>query len=547
MRLATARQMKQLDQAAIRERGIASLELMERAAEALVREVLELAPERETPVGRGKQFFYLPEATGEIIGADGETALFRRGGARNGPPRAVCFCGPGNNGGDGMAAARLLLAEGWKVRALLVGRREKLTPDAAEMERRLMAAGGVLEDFQPGNAAQLAAAMEADVLVDAVFGVGLNTPMAGAQAAAVQAMNASPAPTVAADLPSGVEADTGRVLGAAVEAAVTVTFTLPKIGCCVGSGAVCAGKLVTADIGIPTDLTDAGEYPVQTVTRRDVSLPRRARDSHKGDYGRVYILGGSADYTGAPVLAAEAAVRSGAGLVSVGVPTPVWPVAAGKLSSAMPHPLPADRDGRLSAQAAAPALERMSRCGACLIGPGLGRSGGVDVVVRGLLEKYRGSVVLDADGINAVAGHIDILDSRRDCVTVLTPHDGEFARLGGAVSGGDRLGAARSFARAHGCCLVLKGHRTITAFPDGAASVNTTGNPGMAKGGSGDVLSGIILSLLGQGLPARQAVPLAVWLHGAAGDLAAEKLGEYGMAPVDLISMLPGLTKQLSR
>ena len=154
---------------------------------------------------------------------------------------------------------------------------------------------------------------------------------------------------------------------------------------------------------------------------------------------------------------------------------------------------------------------------------------------------------MDADGINAVAGHIDILDSRRDCVTVLTPHDGEFARLGGDVSGGDRLGAARSFARAHGCCLVLKGHRTITAFPDGAAFVNTTGNPGMAKGGSGDVLSGIILSLLGQGLPARQAVPLAVWLHGAAGDLAAEKLGEYGMAPVDLISMLPGLTKQLSR
>lgn len=261
-------------------------------------------------------------------------------------------------------------------------------------------------------------------------------------------MNASPAPTVAADLPSGVEADTGRVLGAAVEAAVTVTFTLPKIGCCVGSGAVCAGKLVTADIGIPTDLTDAGEYPVQTVTRRDVSLPRRARDSHKGDYGRVYILGGSADYTGAPVLAAEAAVRSGAGLVSVGVPTPVWPVAAGKLSSAMPHPLPADRDGRLSAQAAAPALERMSRCGACLIGP-LGWDGAAAWTswCAACLRNTGGGVVLDADGINAVAGHIDILDSRRDCVTVLTPHDGEFARLGGDVSGGDRLGAARSFAR----------------------------------------------------------------------------------------------------
>ena len=249
-------------------------------------------------------------------------------------------------------------------------------------------------------------------------------------------------------------------------------------------------------------------------------------------------------YSGAPVLAARAAVRSGAGLVSVGVPEPVWPVAAAKLEEAMPHPLPAGMDGMLSLAAAGPALARMKASGACLIGPGLGRGPEAAEVVRTLLRDLPGPVVLDADGINALEGHIDVLDGRRDRLTVLTPHDGEFARVGGDLSSGDRLAAARAFAAEHGCCLVLKGHRTITAFPDGAAFVNTTGNPGMAKGGSGDVLGGVILSLLGQGLPPQEAVPLAVWLHGRAGDLCAEEIGEYGMTPSDLIARLPRVLRE---
>ena len=506
MRIATASQMRELDRMTIQERGVPSTDLMERAAAALAQAALELA-----------------------------------GGA---PGRAVCFCGPGNNGGDGVACARLLREAGLEVRCVLVGRREKLTPDTRAMEARLAAAGGALEPFAPDDAEFAAWCLEADVMVDAIFGIGLNSDVRGDALTAIHMMNTCDIPVVSADIPSGVETDTGRVLGAAVRADRTVTFTLPKAGHFVGKGGLCTGRLTVADIGIPAELVDGEDYPVRTVEAEDVSLPVRPRDAHKGDFGRVYILAGSVGYTGAPVLAAQAAVRSGAGLVTVGVPAPVWPVAAAKLDEAMPHPLPAGKEGQLSLDAGEAAFARLSACGVCLIGPGLGRGNSVSAVVRHLLPEIRIPVVLDADGINALEGHIDVLDGRKGLHTVLTPHDGEFARLGGDLSGGDRLGAARAFAMEHGCCLVLKGHCTITAFPDGSAYLNTTGNPGMAKGGSGDVLAGLILSLLGQGLPARQAVPMAVWLHGAAGDLCAGEIGEYGMTPSDLIAALPRVIQQ---
>ena len=508
MDIATAAQMRQLDETAIRQRGIPSAQLMETAAAALTQAVMELAREG----GRAR--------------------------------RAVCLCGAGNNGGDGVACACMLLQAGWKVRCVLVGKREKMTADTAEMARRLADAGGELEDFCPDDQALAAWGAEAGVLVDALFGIGLARPLAGDALAAVEWMNASGVPVVAADIPSGVEADTGRVLGAAVRCAATVTFTRAKAGHFVGEGGLCTGRLFVAPIGIPEDLVAGLDCPVRAVEEAMVRLPRRARDAHKGDFGKVYILGGSVGYTGAPVFAAQAAVRCGAGLVKVGVPQPVWPVAAARLAEAMPHPLPAGPEGQLSLEAGLAALEQMAGYGVCLIGPGLGRGGGVSAVVRRLLGELRLPVVLDADGINALEGHIDVLDGRRGLLTVLTPHDGEFARLGGDLTGGDRLGAARAFAVEHGCCLVLKGHRTITAFPDGTAWINTTGNPGMAKGGSGDVLSGIILALLGQGLPARRAVPMAVWLHGAAGDWCAGELGEYGMTPSDMVEALPRVLKR---
>ena len=285
---------------------------------------------------------------------------------------------------------------------------------------------------------------------------------------------------------------------------------------------------------------------VWEVTPADVALPRRKRESHKGDYGRVCILGGSVGYTGAPILAARAAVRTGAGLVTLLTPQPVWPIAAAKLDCAMPWPLPA-QEGALSIEALEPAREELSTADAALIGPGLGRREGTAQVVRALASALACPLVLDADGINALEGHIDVLDARRDRLTVLTPHDGEFARVGGDLKSGDRVGAARAFAVAHGCVLVLKGHRTVTAFPNGRVYVNTTGNPGMAKGGSGDVLAGMIVSLLAQGFEPQKAAPWAVCLHGGAGDKAAEKLGEYAMTPLDLLACLPLVLKEAER
>lgn len=268
------------------------------------------------------------------------------------------------------------------------------------------------------------------------------------------------------------------------------------------------------------------------------ALPHRRRDAYKGDFGRIMIVAGSVGYTGAPVLAARAAVRTGSGLVFLLVPRDIWDVVAVKCDEAMPAPMPASIPQL---------LEKISACDALLLGPGLGRNADTDACVLEIIRSAACPLVLDADGINAVSGHIDILDGRRGRLTVLTPHDGEFARLCGvSVQKGDeqeRLNESREFARAHGCVLVRKGHRTITAFPDGRAYFNTTGNPGMAKGGSGDVLAGMIVSLLGQSIPPERAIPAAVWFHGRAGDLCAEIKGEYGMTPTDMVEHIPDAMK----
>lgn len=274
------------------------------------------------------------------------------------------------------------------------------------------------------------------------------------------------------------------------------------------------------------------------------ALPRRARDAHKGDFGRVYILAGSVGLTGAPALAAAGALRSGAGLVKVGVPQSAYPAVAAKLLCAMPHPLP-EKDGVVSGNALGGILKTCRGMDGVLIGPGWGMTGDAPGVARGVIEWVDAPLVVDADGLNALAGHIDVLDTRRDKVTVLTPHFGEFCRLLGVGEvPDDPYEAARELAVTHGCVLVLKGHRTLTAFPDGKTAVNSTGNPGMASGGSGDVLAGMIVSLLAQGFDPEWAVPAAVYLHGRAGDLAAEALGEYAMTAGDVVEHLPAAMRE---
>ena len=563
--LATAAQMRELDRRAIEERGVPSLELMEHAAQAVADTAWELIQPDGSICASSIGVIMMhkkdaPPPTEEEQRQEEELREIVEGKNTDPTPRVAVFCGPGNNGGDGVACARLLMERGGcHVRAFFVGDRAKMTPDETAMEDRLTAAGGRLEDFSVDMTGRstLEATMDyeqqkilawlstCDVMVDALFGIGLKRPVEGVFRTAVLQMQSRPScPVVACDVPSGVNADTGEVLGEAVQAKVTVTFTRGKPGLYSGPGAGRAGEVRIVDIGIPHDL----EYQMfralprlEVMHQPDSQLPLRPRNAHKGDFGKLFILAGSEGCTGAPVLAARAALRTGAGLVYLGVPQEIYPIVAVKCDEAMPFPLPEDYSA---------ILERAGGCDAALIGPGLGRSPRVKQLVLSLLTDLHLPVVLDADGINALAGHIDVLDRRR-APTVLTPHEGEFSRLTGcALPVKDRLSAARDFSRDHGCVLVLKGQGTVTAAPDGSACINATGNPGMAKGGSGDVLAGMIAALLGQKhlRQERDNTPelaaAAVCFHGLAGDLCARNFGEYAMLPADVIEALPQVLRQ---
>ena len=522
MNLYTAQQMREADRRAIEERGIPSTQLMENAAMAVVREVRALpipGPGLDEPLGWITDDGHMPtqEEQAEFW------AMRRRS--------AIVWCGPGNNGGDGVAAARLLLEAGWRVKCVLVGDRARMTDDCREMERRLAEAGGMLEDFDPGHKEQY---MPFDVAVDAMFGVGLRRDLGPDAALAARMTRWGTGWVVSVDVPSGIHADTGDVMGSAVRADVTVTFSRGKPGLYVGQGAVHSGRVVVADIGIPDDLYP--EHPQSVLVEQGLlGIPRRPVDAHKGDFGKLFILAGSRGYTGAAALCAHAAVRSGAGLVTLAVPGDVYPILAAKCcDEVMVWPTPED-DGAV--------LDKARGASAAVIGPGLGQGERGSRLALKLLRELACPVILDADGLNIISRHIDVLDEREG-PTILTPHDGEFARLAGCTLPiGGRLGAARGFAEKHGCTLVLKGYRTITASGGGCA-VNPTGNPGMAKGGSGDALAGVMGALAAQKMT--EAAALAVWLHGRAGDLAAEDKGEYGMTPSDLIEQLPRAMKELS-
>ena len=283
---------------------------------------------------------------------------------------------------------------------------------------------------------------------------------------------------------------------------------------------------------------------METITAAFVRqcLPQRDPEGHKGDFCKVLCICGSVGYTGAPIFASRAAVRTGAGLVFLGVPQSVWPVAAVKSDEAMPFPLPETADGKLSLLAEEPIRQRAAGCDAVLLGCGLGRDWQTDTLVQDLLDMEK-PLVLDADGLNAISENAELLQ-KRPAVTVLTPHEGEFLRLGGDLSRG-REAAAAAFSQKYGVYLILKGHRTLIAAPEGRLAVNNTGNCGMAKGGSGDVLAGMLLSLLGQGCETFDACCAAVWLHGRAGDLAAADKGERSMTPTDLLEQIPYALKNI--
>ena len=523
MRLSTAAQMKEMDRRAIEERGIPSPVLMERAARHVAEETVRFLERENRSCGRR-------------------------------PYRAAVFCGPGNNGGDGAAAARFLAERGLETRAFLVGSRERMTADTRLMEERLAQAGLALEDWQTEEQKDWCAC--ADLILDALLGVGLRGEVRPGVKETILWLDSLDKPVLAVDIASGIHSDTGEVMGAALHAAVTVTFTLPKFGHLEGQGGYYTGELKTADIGIPEDVVeqvlaekdDEGKAPVFEACDGACAgrlLPRRRPDGHKGTFGRVSITGGSIGLTGAPVLASRGAARCGSGLIFLGVPESIYPVTAASCLEVMPSPL-SDQNGRISSRAFFQILERLNSCDAGLIGPGLGRSQELSLLVCKLLEQTAVPLVLDADGLYAVKDRKELLRQRQEkgLVTILTPHEGEFAYLGGDLSLGRRRAALR-FAERYGCILALKGPATVTASPDGRVYINTTGNNGMAKGGSGDVLAGMVLSFLGQGMEPVEAAALAVYLHGLAGDLCRDRLGEYGMLPGDLAEEIPAAILRL--
>lgn len=514
MRLVTAQEMREIDRRAIEEYAIPSLVLMENAGRSVADAVERL-----------------------LGGVKGK--------------KVVILCGKGNNGGDGFVAARHLLQRGAVLRVFLACAPEEVRGDAQvnlTIWRRLEQ-----ECFQLTGSGSLQllklALMQADAVVDALYGTGFRGKATGQAEKAIEAVNAVGKPVVAVDLPSGLEADTGQVHGPCIRATVTVTFGLPKIGLVLEPGAQYCGKLVVADISLPRALTD-GEGPGRyLLTPELVSswLAPRPATAHKGNFGHVLVVGGSRGMIGAACLAAQAALRAGAGLVTLAVPRGLQDVAASKLTEAMTVGLPETPEGTLSREAFSAVMELLPRKSVLALGPGLSQHPETVGLVRELVRSVSCPLVLDADGLNAFAGMGSLL-AERMAPLIVTPHPGEMGRLTGksvAEIEADRPGHAEQYAREWRAVVVLKGARTVVASPEGYLGINTTGNPGMATGGSGDVLTGVIAAMVAQGLEPFRAAAAAVYLHGRAGDLAAGETGEMGLVAGDILRFLPVACREI--
>lgn len=530
MRLVTSEEMRTLDRLTIERHGTPGHVLMERAGAGATRVLLENFP-----------------------------ALRRKG------ARALIVAGKGNNGGDGFVIARLLRKRGVKAEVVLLGRAADVSGDAERNLRAFARGRGAIGELASGaDLGPLARGLErAVVVVDAIFGTGLNSPVRGLQAEAIEMINASGVPVFAVDIPSGLDANTGLPLGSCIQAEATATFGFAKIGQVLHPGTQFTGSLAVVDIGLAEEAIAANPPRGELMEPRDLAplVPVRFPDAHKGDCGHVLVISGSYGKTGAPQLVSRAAARAGAGLVTLVGPASLYPVYAAGVLEAMTESL-TDRDGRIlfdEGQLAA----LLAGKDAVVIGPGIGTHDDAFRIVAWLLSRAPCPIVLDADALTCLARDLGVLD-RAASPAVLTPHPGEMARLTGLSAAqvqADRAGVARSFAVSHGCTLLLKGARTVIAggtrpaddrgrarrrsplsrhgAGEGFVWVNPTGNPGMASGGMGDVLSGIIGGLLAQGLTPDEAARLGAYVHGAVADAVAARRGEIGLLASDLLSDLP--------
>ncbi|MFO0701470.1 MAG: NAD(P)H-hydrate dehydratase [Nitrospira sp.] len=506
--IVTAAQMQRLERRTIGEARIPATTLMERAGTGVASSIEQL----------------MGSVSGKMI---------------------TVVCGKGNNGGDGFVAARLLRRRRARVRVLTMASPSELSRDAAVMYREFVKTAGKssILSYKSKDAA-LSLFRESDLLVDGLLGTGLSSAVGGRYAEVIESMNEVGRPIVAVDVPSGLHADTGTAFGQAVRATLTVTFGLPKVGLYQNQGIDLSGDINLVDIGIPPSYVDDLESRVALITPEWVQqcLPRRDRSGHKGTYGHAGIIAGSVGKTGAAAMAGQAALRVGAGLVTVATPSSVNDILEAKLLEVMTVPMPETKARTFSRAALDRLLAFMATRDAVAIGPGLSTHPETVELVQALTARLDRPSVLDADALNALTGRTAILAS---CKTppIITPHPGEMARLESEATpqtvNRDRIGTATRFARERGLFVLLKGARTVIARPDGAVAICPTGNPGMATAGTGDVLTGMVVGLLAQGLPSWEAACTATYLHGVAGDLAASGKGEIGMIAGDLLDQIP--------
>ena len=479
-------------------------------------------------------------------------------------PRVKTFgviCGKGNNGGDGFVVARKLHERGREVRLLLLADPKELRGDAAANYEKLPVPAMIVKSNGDFASDQSRAVLASDVLIDAILGSGFRPPVSGLYAEAIARINSSIAPVIAVDIPSGMDADVmGDQTGSVARADAIVTFTAPRPAHVFGN--LTSGPIVAAPIGSPDEAIRSA-LDLNVITAKDVALllAPRPRDSNKGMYGHVLVIGGSLGKAGAAAMAGFSALRAGAGLVSVATAKSALATVAGFHPELMTEALDETAEGTIAAEAISKVNALAEKMTVLAIGPGMSRNEETANLVRKLVMESAVPIVLDADGLNAFEEKAEALNRRgrghgvapkdKDGTTtlVLTPHPGEMSRLTGISTASiqrDRVNVARHFAQEHGLILVLKGDRTIVAGPDGDTWVNPTGNPGMATGGTGDILTGLTAGLLAQ-FPARafQAVIAAVYLHGLAGDVACEQMGEQALVATDLIRALPEAMRRI--
>jgi NAD(P)H-hydrate epimerase len=512
MKVVTGKSMQLLDRRAIGEFGVSGLTLMENAGRGCAEAII-------TEYGAGPML------------------------------RAVIVAGKGNNGGDGYVIARILKEHGWHVVTFVLAPHDDIRGDA-RTNLDLLSDSPVLFCPEQGGLARYASTLrEATVIVDALLGTGLSSAVEGIYAEAIGLINNSGKPVIAVDIPSGIDSATGRELGCAVKADFTVTFALAKCGHLLYPGAEYTGKLLIVDIGIPAEITAAAEgYEFLDAEAVRPLLKRRSPRAHKGDSGHCLIVAGSTGKTGSAAMAANSAVRAGAGLVNLAVPASLNAILEVKTTEAMTIPIPDNDSGLFGVESFAAILTATMGKDTVALGPGIFMNPEIAMLVHDLVANVSQPLVIDADGLNALAEAPDVLFRKKSATVILTPHPGEMGRLA-AISTTevecDRIGVARAFAVKYQVYLILKGERTIIAAPDGAVAINGSGNPGMASGGMGDVLTGVLAALLAQGYEPFQACKLGVFIHGHAADLVAADKGEIGISAVDVQEKLPYAIKDI--